>query len=251
MADDVALSALVVEMRLNMSRFEEGLAQVDKLTQKTADSVDRSFSSLTEGRGGLMLGEESLGVHLPRHLNTLIAEIPGVGSAFAAMLPIAGIAVAIEIIGKLIEHHHALQEAAEKLKTAEEGVGLTTASVFNGLNEKLLEAGIKADELRGKHFAALKKELQLIDMQSMEQLEGTFSKLAKSADAVFALLKVSWYQFGSGSEGAKASLEKFQAQYDKLLATKDKTGAADLLDKKVKREEEILALQKQAADSQN
>src|SRR5580704_9464557 len=114
MADDQALAALVVEMRLNMAKFEDGLNQVTKLTKNTADEVDKSFSSITEGRGGLMLAEEAIGIRLPRHLNTLIAQMPGVASAFSAILPIAGVVVALEIIGKLVTRHEELAAAMQK-----------------------------------------------------------------------------------------------------------------------------------------
>jgi hypothetical protein len=250
MADDQALSSMYVMLGLDTVNFSAGADRASKIADRTAGDIDKSFASISEGRGGLMLAENAIGIHVPSALNTLLSRIPAVQAAFSAMLPILGVAVAIEIIVKLIEHHEKLKEAAEQLKLAEEGVGHTTETVFNGLDKQLLEAGIKADDLRGKHLEALQKQLKLIDLQSMDQLEAEFGKLAKSADAVFALLKVSWYQFGSGSEGAKHSLEEFQAQYDKLLDTGKKDDAAALLDEKIKREERILALQKQEADSQ-
>lgn len=76
-----------------------------------------------EAKGGLMLTEHLLGVPLPRHLNSLIAQIPGVGAAFATMLPIVGVLLAIEIIVKLIEKHEELKKAV--MKAAEEVADMT------------------------------------------------------------------------------------------------------------------------------
>src|SRR5205085_1292791 len=122
--------------------------------------------------------------------------------------------------------------------------------VLNGLNEKLLQAGIRADELNGNHLAALNKELELIDHQSMSELVRAFDTVAKAADLTFTQLKTSWYQWGVGSAGAKASLEQFKTQYDALIAQGKDKDATALLDAKVEREEHILALQKQQKDNQ-
>lgn len=72
----------------------------------------------------------------------------------------------------------------------------------------------------------------------------------KAAEGAFAQLKAHWYQFGSGSEGAKHSLEEFQSQYELLLKTGKDTEANALLDAKIQREQKILDLQKQARDNQ-
>ena len=122
---------------------------------------------MNRARGGMMLVENVAGVRLPRALNTLLAGIPAVGEAFQIMLPIAGVLVAIEVVSKLIEHHHALQESAEQLKGSQASLTGTIGSTFSGLQEKLLQAGLAADDLAGNHLAAVKKQLELIDHQSL------------------------------------------------------------------------------------
>src|SRR6202020_3664137 len=111
---DQALSSMYVLLGLNTVDFEKGANDAKKIAKDTADGIDESFGSIAEGRGGLMLAEEAIGIRLPRHLNTLIAKIPGVATAFSYMLPIAGVAVAVEIIGKLIAKHDELVAAIQK-----------------------------------------------------------------------------------------------------------------------------------------
>src|ERR1700727_1894699 len=111
---DQALSSLYVLLGLDTVNFEKGANDAKKIADSTAGDIDKSFASISEGRGGLMLAEDAIGIRLPRHLNTLIAKIPGVASAFSAMLPIAGVAVAVEIIGKLIAKHDELVAAIQK-----------------------------------------------------------------------------------------------------------------------------------------
>jgi SepF-like predicted cell division protein (DUF552 family) len=243
----IKLQAQTAEFRDDMGKVKQDLNDLKGGSQEAGAAMDHSFG---EARGGLMLTEHLIGVSLPRHLNSLIAQIPGVGAAFATMLPIVGVLLFIEILGKVIDKHKELKEEADKLRDAQNNLMGTIGTVFSSLNDKLLQAGIKADELRGNHLAKLKKELELIDHQSMKELAQSFDELAKAAEGAFAQLKAHWYQFGSGSEGAKHSLEAFQSQYELLLKTGKNDEANKMLDEKIKREEKILALQKQARDSQ-
>ncbi len=81
--------------------------------------------------------------------------------------------VAIEVVSKLIEHQRALQEAAQQLKGSQASLAGTIASTFDGLQDKLLQAGIAADDLNGNHLAAVRKQLELIDHQSLNELAQT------------------------------------------------------------------------------
>src|ERR1700677_940631 len=107
---------LTILIEAQTAKFESDLGKVkDQLAglKGSAGEADHAFN-FSEARGSLMLVEDAVGVRLPRHLNSLIAQIPGVGAAFAMILPIAGVLVAIDIIGKLIEKHEALKEAIRK-----------------------------------------------------------------------------------------------------------------------------------------
>jgi hypothetical protein len=159
------IGSLIVKLRCETAEFQSDMGKIqsdlDALKDK-AGATGRGFSSgLGEARGGLMMVEESVGVKLPRHLNTLIAKIPGVGAAFAYMLPIAGVVVAIEIISKLIEKHNEAEEAMRKMGIASANAAVAGTLKMTDLNDKLVEAGIKADDLSGNHIAALRGQLEL------------------------------------------------------------------------------------------
>src|SRR5258708_39179227 len=112
-----------------------------------------------EAKGSMMLLGEEAGVHIPRHLQALIATIPGVGAAFAEMLPIVGVIAAIAIISKLIAKN---EEAKEKLAQGWDKFGVESATVFEDLDDKMLKVGKTADELAGKNLEALKTKLAVI-----------------------------------------------------------------------------------------
>lgn len=92
----------------------------------------------------------------------------------------------------------------------------------------------------------LHKQLELIDHQTLKELEEQFGILAKAADATFAQLKASWYEFGSGSVGAKHALDEFKVKYDALIAQGKDKEAGDLLAGTLASAEKIKKLQETA-----
>ncbi len=202
---------------------------------------------MMEARHGVMLLGEEFGVHLPRALTSFIASIGPVGAAMEAAFPFLAIAVGATL---LIEHLNKMHEAGEKLTEDQTHFGTAVQNAFNQLDTKIVQAQIKADELSKNHLGALRHELELIDKESMAELVHSFEQVEKAADVVFKGLKTSWYQFGAGSEGARNALEKFQTQYDSLLAQGKSDEATGLLTGTLKQAQKVLDFQKQYTASQ-
>ena len=245
---------LSVDLQTKTATFQTGMADAARAARGSFTDIKdgaRSMGaetsySMMEARHGVMLLGEEFGIHLPRALTSFIASLGPIGAAMEAAFPFLAIAVGATL---LLEHLAKIREEGEKLTESQVTFGTTAANVLTALDDKLLQTGIRTDELNGNHFAALEKELRLIDHQSFKELEHSLEELAKGADLTFAHLKTSWYQFSAGSDGAKNSLEQFKVQYDSLLSQRKDKEANDLLNEKVKREEEILRLQKQAQSS--
>jgi hypothetical protein len=220
------VGALIVKLRAETAEFKSDMGKVqadlDALKGKAGETGEAMDHSFAESRGGLMLVEESVGVRLPRHLNSLIAKIPAVGQAFAMMLPIAGVAVAIEIVAKLIEKHKELEAATAK---AWNTLSDDSQSSLHKLDEKLLESGAKLDDLNGNHVAALIKRLHLINDVSFDGLFEQFKKLGKDADAVFATMQVGWVKsflgMGQGAEGVVKHFDELEAKIQEAAKTGD------------------------------
>src|ERR1700680_4873371 len=136
----IKLQAQTAEFRADMGKVKSDLNDLKGGSAEVGEAFD---TNMGPARGSIMLIEEAVGVPLPRHLNSLIAEIPGVGAAFAAMLPIVGVIAAVAIIGKLLDKHRELKEEADKLRDAQNNLMATIGTVFSNLNGKLLQAGIK------------------------------------------------------------------------------------------------------------
>jgi hypothetical protein len=230
------IGKLTVKLQAETAEFSDDLGKVqgnlDDLADRSESAGGRVSGSMREGREGVMLLEEATGVHLPRALTSLIASIGPVGAAFTAMLPILGVVAAIEVVSKLVQAHEKAATAARELGNAEVDAGTKSTMVLQGLGDRLIEAGIKADELAGNHIGALNKQLELLDHQSLKELMDTFDKFGGEADQIFAKVKANnsfWEVFKSGSDGAKSAINDFKTQYDALIAKGDTKGAGDLL----------------------
>jgi hypothetical protein len=143
----------------------------------------------------------------------------------------------------------ALHAAGVKLTEDQVRFGTAVQNAYNQLDQRIIQAQIKSDELRNDHLGALRHQLELIDKQGMSELVHSFAEVAKEADVVFADLKSHWYTFGIGSTGAKHALDEFQTQYDSLLAKGKDGEAADLLKGMRESAQHVLDLQKQAQSS--
>ena len=117
----------------------------------------------------------------------------------AAAFPFLAIAVGATL---LIEHLVKLHEQAEKTAEAQAAFGTSIQKSFNSLEDKFIEAGIKADELNKDHLGALAKQIELIDHQSLKELEGQFDAVDKAAESVLTKLTAHWYSLSKGSGGA-------------------------------------------------
>ena len=225
---------LSVDLQTKTATFQSGLSDAAKSARGAftdiksgAGEMGRATSgNMMEARHGVMLLGEEFGIHLPRALTSFIASIGPVGAAMEAAFPFLAIAVGATL---LIEHLVKMQEAGEKLTQDQEKFGTAVNNAFNTLDNKLIQAQIRADELRNDHLGALKGTLELIDHASMDELVKSFETVAKAGDVVMKELEGHWYSFGRGSDGAKHALDAFQTQYDNLLSKGNAEAASGLL----------------------
>ena len=195
---------LSVDLQTKTATFQSGMADAAKAARGSFNEIkqgaremgtDTSYS-MGESRHSVMLLGEEFGVHLPRALTSFIAGLGPVGPALEMAFPFLAIAVGATL---LLEHLVKVREEAEKAANAQTNFGTTMSKSLTGIDDKLLHTGIQIDELTGNHMAALSKELELIDHASLNDLMQELETLAKAADASFAQIKTSWYQFGAGS----------------------------------------------------
>jgi hypothetical protein len=239
---------LSVDLQTKTATFQSGLGEAARSARGAFSDIKSGSQEMgsavsghmMEARHGVMLLGEEFGVHLPRGVTTFLASIGPVGAAMEAAFPFLAIAVGATL---LLEHLAKLRSEGEELTQEQVKFGTAIQNAFNQLDEKLISAQIKADELRNDHLGALRGELELIDKQSMDDLLHAFDEVAKSADVVFGQLTASFYQFGIGSDGAKHALDDLLNHYT-LLQKQGKDGeASGLLTGTLKQAQQVLAAQ--------
>lgn len=245
---------LSVDLQTKTATFTSGLADAAKKARGSFDEIKDGAKSagkevgvnMFEARHGVMLLGEEFGIRLPRALTSFITSLGPIGAAMEAAFPFLAIIAGATL---LYEHIKKIKEAGEELTESQINFGTTVTNVLNGLNDRLLQAGIKVDELNGNHLDALEKQLQLIDRQTMNDLVQEFGKIAKAADDVFKEIDESSFllkHFGGGAEGAKDALKKFKTEYDNLIAQGKEDEANGLLSGTLDRAKQVLAIQEQA-----
>lgn len=249
------VGALIIHLQAETAQFRADIGKAKKDIQdlKNEDS-GTAFKKMGEGAGGLrtqigLLDNAIRGAH-SQAMADLIRRFSDSAIVMNA-LPMAATAAALVVVGEMVV---SLAEKLKKLKSGTDDLTLsqntfegTVASVYTRWQDKLLEVGIKADDLRGDHLAALQKQLELIDHQSLADLESSFDELAKAADAAFVQLKSHWYEFSDdGSKRAQKALTDFQSQYELLLKTGNSGGANDLLQGEYAKWQKIVAAQNES-----
>lgn len=245
---------LSVDLQTKTATFQTGMAEAAKAARGSfsdiksgaADMGGRTSYSMMEARHSVMMLGEEFGVRLPRSLSMFIAGLGPIGPALEAAFPFLAIAGLATIF---IEKLHSIREAGEKLTTDQMGFETAANNAFNSLNEKLLQAQIKADELSKNHLAALKHQLELIDQQSLNELQHSFLELAKSMEPVMKDLEGHWYTFGEGADGAKHALDDFRTHYEFLLSQSKAGEASGLLHGTLEQAKKTLAMMDQLTKS--
>ncbi len=214
------VGVLTVDLVANTAEFTGDLGKAadsaEEFGKSAANAGGAMDFSMREARGSMMLLGEELGVRVPRELRTLIAEIPGVGAAFAAIIPIIGAVFAVGLIYKAIEAH---RKAAEELARAWEAVGTDGVNAMVALDTKLLEVQKVTDELSGDHVRVLRDQLALVDRATLADVEKQFEELGKKADEAFTKMHVGWFQNYILQQGNNAGIDNVRERFDNLIKT--------------------------------
>jgi hypothetical protein len=214
---------LTVDLEAKTASFTTGLGDAAKVARTSMQDIKSGAEKAGEGVGysmgharhSVMMLAEEFGVHIPRSLTSFVAGLGPLGVALEMAFPFMAIILSATL---LIEKINTLREAGQKLTDDQIRFGTAVDNAFNGLDQKLLQAQIKADELSKNHLGALSHQLELLDKQSLNELVHSFEEVAKAADVVLKDLEGHWFTFGKGSEGAQHALNEFRLEYEKLIA---------------------------------
>lgn len=168
----------------------------------------RSSRAMREAKGEAGLLGEAFGIHLPRHVRTFVAEMPGVGAALSAAFSATAVLFLLE----------ALVKGTEKLS---EWVGTTFifTEAMKESNKTIVEENAIMLDL-GKQYAAAKEKLEQLTGvtkdQEAAQMELTKATLA-GAEAQLVQLKASIANKGIWDKSKQGALDMANILLQRLI----------------------------------
>jgi hypothetical protein len=233
----IKLQAETAQFRADMGKVKGDLAGLTGQSQDTGRAMD---FSMMEAKGSMMLLGEETGVRIPRHLQTLIATIPGVGAAFSAMLPLVGVAAAIGIVAKLIEKHEKLIESIRKTAIENQNIALSEDNVTRSMEVANLKLEDQIAKLEGRPTNNKLKEALIENQSELIKLANSFDTQFQKIDAAIktgtSTLGNYWQELKNiasmpiyAARNAAGQAVELAAAIDKVSESEDR--ARDLKDK--------------------
>ena len=216
------VATLTVDLVARTASFDGPMENSPNKARKSAKDIQDAFNKMdfSEARGGLMLIDDLIGIHMPRHAAAFVSQIPGITAAFNAMFPVAAIAVAVKAIDDAFDaakrHHEELLKEADASMVAAAAIGKHAEALHIGnlkledrlalLHHQIPQNGVAIAMADGKTAVdAL--------IVSLEKAIETEAKLEKGEQQGFLNRLV----FGdNGSAGMATKLAQFDADVKEL-----------------------------------
>jgi hypothetical protein len=226
---------LAVDSTSYSAALDKAKAQLKQLEGGMHSAAATTKHEMTEAKGTIALLGEQIGVQLPRHIRSFIAELPGVASAMSAAfsaVAVVGIGLAIFEAGKKVyEFMEKTREAAEKNAEAWEksrdAVRLSNleldASTIHLQNE-LAKLEHKPENALAEELTRTAVEARKLDLDLIKATDDARKLLAEEAPSAME-------QFITGASGTGYE-QKLAKDHSKAL--REATTEQDQLDESVK-----------------
>lgn len=262
----IKVGVLQVDLVANTASFTQPLSKAADHSKTTAKQIQENFNSmdLGESRGGLLLIDELIGVHIPRHAAAFASQIPGFAAIFATLFPVAAVAaigVALFDATEKVKKH---REEMEKAKTQV----LETAVAFARQGDALLISNMRLqDQIAILQRKPATNQIAIAMTESKKAVDELIDSFGKAIDKISELLDKQkqgfWNKLFNGDKGSNDLIEaaqKFKGQIEDLIqerTTAELKGnskeAADYkakIDEKVKAYRAFLSTQQDDLDKQ-
>jgi hypothetical protein len=204
----------------SMAVGQQGAVELGEVTTLAGT---KARESMYQARGETQLLGEMFGIHLPRHVRSFVAELPGIGTALSAAFTATAVLFLLEALVQGIEKLQQWAKAAHEIQEAWDAVDKAQQKLFANLDDNLLKAEERTAELTGNSLEAMRIKLQLINNQSLGELDSELEKLGAEADKAFEKMDRNWFSKLLGLEGSEDAKDKFDEvgkAVDKALSTR-------------------------------
>jgi cytochrome c556 len=193
---DQSLDSIGPKVEAGVSRASGSLNNLQSSLNATGESADeageevqeamtRSTGSVREARGEVALFGEEFGVRLPRHVQTFVAQLPGVGEALESAFAATAVVFIAEAVVKLTEKVSDFIATTfiytDAMKAAD-----AAAKGMNDETQKQI-ATLKAATDEVNRYGKSRHDLAELDINNA--LAKNLAEIAKNADAQIEVLK--------------------------------------------------------------
>ncbi len=146
-----------------------------KLGEVMTLAGEKTRESMYQARGEGMLLGEMIGVHLPRHVISFIAELPGVGAALSSAFAVTAVVFLLEKIGDLIEKHEQLAAAQRHEAEETESLEIKQRDLAQGLASANLQLEDQIRKLEGRPEVNTLQLAMMAVKKSVDDLATTYA----------------------------------------------------------------------------
>jgi hypothetical protein len=183
---------LAVDSTSYSAALEKAKSQLKQLETGAHSAAGATRKDMTEARGAIALLGEEIGVRLPRHVRSFVAELPGVAAAMSAAfstVAIVGLGLAIFEAGKKVyefieKNREAAEKNAEAWEKSRDAVRLSNleldASTIHLQNE-LAKLEHKPENKLAEELARAAVEASKLDQQLVRASDDARKLLADQA----------------------------------------------------------------------
>jgi hypothetical protein len=178
---DGSIDGLQAKIESGMSRASQSVGQLDDALDNAGETateaggvideaMEKSTVNVREARGEAMLLGEAFGVHLPRHVTSFVATLPGVGEALESAFAATAVIFIAEAIVKLTEKvTNFISTTFIYTQAMKEADAITTS-----LNATILENEANIEKLNTAYDTMTMTPMQLLT----KQLDDVNAKIA-------------------------------------------------------------------------
>ena len=240
MSGGVDVGSVNINLRLSLKQFSDDVQRGKGAANDAAHGMAREFNNSSgEAKASLALLGEEIGVHIPRHLRSVIVSIPGVGEALNAAFSSVALMALISVIVAVVQKIQEFKAKAEEAATAWDAMGESGKAAMRKLTAESIDLQAQIASLKDNFLEALRLKIKGINNESLEKITAAIDGIGKSADDVFKKLAVGGVMsfFGQGNDRAieniKQDLDDVITKVHKLRDAGDNAGIGKLLDEKI------------------
>jgi hypothetical protein len=221
----MAETVISIDVIVRATQAEQGAQQAIVAIQKIGDEAK---ATAEKAKASLSLLSEELGVKIPGEVQSLIAQLPGVGTALKAAFSATVVIAIIQVLAEIAEKIETLSQRAEKHREAWAAIQSTMDETTQKTVSALDHQKAKYIELTQGPLKAMEYELQHMHSIALTVFPAIASEMEKLAQQ-FSDEGGRWTEWQRANKEAGKDMKKTLADTQEAMSKAIKSNPKDLL----------------------